>query len=337
MASFWPILLLRSMLPASHRTTSNIPNYPPDPMIPRRLDKYLADATTLSRSDIETAWEQGRIDIRPAEEPWQDDYEQWSLIFEGDRVLLDGEPVELIEPRHYFALHKPEGVISTTSNPAGRDCLEPWIETLPDAIFPVGRLDRPTTGFLLMTDDGDLCYCLLRPRFHVEKEYHLTVRGRVDADDRRLQEMEDGIDIGDNKSPASALRTDIVYHDNDTTVVSVVVDEGRNRMIRRMARRAELHLEHLHRPRIGPVNMDVPKPGEYRRLGDDEVDALWSACGGRKASKHRQIQALVGQAEKWRNQQRPHRRLERWLEKRSSADTPGDSVAEPVDKTAEPK
>ena len=282
-------------------------------MTPRRLDKYLSDATPLSRSQIKAAWEAGRIEVESIAEPWPDDYELWSLIFADDEVRLDGEPVTLSEPSHYVALNKPAGILSTTSNPNGRDCLKPWLAQLPDAIFPVGRLDRPTTGFLLLTDDGDLCFCLLRPRFHVEKEYHLTVRGPVAPEDRRLAALEGGIDIGDRKPPVSALRTKVLDTSSDRSLLSVVVDEGRHRMVRRMARRADLKLEHLHRPRIGPVELGELAPGELRRLNDDEVRAMWQACGGKEAAKKRRIAALNAQAEKWRHQERPHHRLERWL------------------------
>jgi 23S rRNA pseudouridine2605 synthase len=281
--------------------------------VPRRLDKYLADATSLSRSDIEAAWEHDRIEVEPADEPWVDDYALWSLIFEGDRVLLDGARVQPVEPSHYVALNKPAGILTTTSDPHDRECLAPWLDELADAIFPVGRLDRPTTGFLLLTDDGDLCFCLLRPRFHVEKEYHLTVEGRVADDDDRLDALEDGIDIGDRKAPAAALRTEVISRADAESLVSVVVDEGRHRMVRRMARRAGFRLTHLHRPRIGPVEMGPLDSGELRRLTDAEVDALWAACGGRDAARARQIAALGRQASKWRDQGRPHGRLERWL------------------------
>ena len=282
-------------------------------MIPRRLDKYLADATPLSRSDIEAAWQEDRIDIEPAVEASPDEYALQTLIFEDDVVMLDGEPVTPVEPSHYIALHKPAGVLSTTDNPQGRRCLKRWLAELPDSIFPVGRLDKPTTGFLLLTDDGDLCFCLLRPRFHIEKEYHLTVRGLVTPDDERLEALQEGIDIGDRKPPVAALRTNVVDASSERSLLSVVVDEGRHRMVRRMARRADLDLRHLHRPRIGPIELGTIGAGETRRLTDEEVESLWEACGGRGASRRRQIAALRRKADRWRTQRRPHERLERWL------------------------
>lgn len=283
-------------------------------MIPRRLDKYLADATSLSRSEIEDAWKAGRIAVEPATTPWWDELKLWNPVFEDDVVLFDGEPVAPVEPSHYIALNKPADILSTTDSPHGRPCLNRWLDDFPDAVFPVGRLDRETTGFLLFTDDGDLCFCLLRPWFHVEKEYRLTVAGPVSPEDDRLDELERGIDIGDGNDPARALRTEVIDSGVDESELSVVVDEGRHRMVRRMARGAGFDLHHLHRPRIGPVQMGPLDAGEYRSLTDDEVDALWEACGGKEASKKRQIDALKRQADKWRAQDRPHRRLERWLE-----------------------
>ena len=289
-------------------------------MIPRRLDKFLADATNLSRREIYQAWEEGRIEVTPGGEPWSGDLEPWSLIFAEDCVLLDGATIELRAPAHYFAFHKPEGVLTAASDPHDRLCLGPWLAELPPSVFPVGRLDRATTGFLLLTDDGGLGFCLLRPWFGVPKEYHLRVRGRVLPDDPRLEALLDGVDIGDGKGPASALEVaildDTIAEDprvGSETLVSVVVDEGRNRMVRRMARGVGLKLEHLHRPRIGPVVLGDVAPGECRRLGDEEVEALWQACGGRAEAQRRSIAALMRHAETWRAEARPHHRLERWL------------------------
>lgn len=283
-------------------------------MIPLRVDKYLGDSTPLSRSEIEAAFEAGRIDVEMAGEPRGGELTLSSLVFEEDEVRLDGRVVELVEPSHYFVLHKPEGVLSTTSDPEERPCLAQWLDELPDGVFPVGRLDLPTTGLMLLTDDGDLCFCVLRPWLHVQKEYHLDIRGRVETGDSRLDRLEEGIDIGDDKPPATALDVRILESGGESSRIAVVVDEGRHRMIRRMARRAELDLQHLHRSRIGPVEMESLEPGDCRRLSDREVDRLWEAAGGREASKRRQIEALARRAERWRDEGQPHRRLEQWLD-----------------------
>ncbi len=283
-------------------------------MIPRRLDKFLADATALSRRQIKEAYQAGRIDVRPGPAHRRGEHQLFHLIFEDDEVRLDGEIVELSAPRHTYLFHKPAGILSTTSNPQGRPCLARWLNDLPPTIFPVGRLDKDTTGLMLLTDDGDLCFCLLRPWFHVPKEYHLTLTGRISTHDRRLKHLREGVAIGDDGDrPATALSVEVLDHLFGFTRLSLVIDEGRHHVVRRMARTVGLDLHHLHRWRIGPQSLgDLPE-GQTRRLSDDEVDALWQACGGRDAARQRRINALRRQTQKFRDQERPHHRLENWL------------------------
>ncbi|MGM0557331.1 MAG: pseudouridine synthase [Myxococcota bacterium] len=280
-------------------------------MIPSRLDKYLADATPLSRSEIGAASEAGRIAVRRADGTFEADPVLWELVFDDDQILVDDNPVLATEPEHYFAFNKPAGVLTTASDPHGRLSLEPWLLRLPPSLFPVGRLDRATTGLLLLTDDGDLSHVLLRPRFHVEKRYHLTISGELRDDDPRLHQLIDGVDIG--TGPAFALRVEILAGLPGYTLLELVIDEGRNRVVRKMCSRVRLELEHLHRAAIGPVRLGDVHRGDWRELTADEVSALWQAGGGRERAGERKIAALRDQAARWRAQDRPHTRLERWL------------------------
>ena len=280
-------------------------------MIPSRLDKYLADATALSRREIGEASKAGRIAVRREDGAFEDEPILWELVFAEDTVLLDDEPVTASPPRHYIAFNKPPGVLTTASDPHGRLSLEPWLDRLPPTVFPVGRLDRATTGLLLVTDDGDLSHVLLRPRFHVEKRYHLTVAGDIEDADPRLQQLLDGVDIG--SGPACALHADVIAGTPGFSVVELVIDEGRNRIVRKMCSRVGLQLEHLHRSAIGPVSLGDVRRGDWRALSADEVDELWAAGGGRARADARKIDALRRQAERWRDEDRPHTRLERWL------------------------
>lgn len=286
-------------------------------MIPSRLDKYLADATALSRREIGDASDAGRISVRRADGTLEEDPVLWELVFEDDRVLLDGTLVEASEPRHYIAFNKPAGVLTTASDPHGRLSLEPWLARLAPGVFPVGRLDRATTGLLLITDDGDLAHVLLRPRFHVEKRYHLTIAGELDADDPRFEQLRDGVDIG--SGPARALRVELIGGAPGYSLVELVIDEGRNRIVRKMCSRIRLELEHLHRAAIGPVVLGDVRRGSWRRLTPDEVEVLWSAGGGRARADQRKIGALREQAERWRDEDRPHHRLDRWLDAQERA------------------
>ena len=281
-------------------------------MIPSRLDKYLADATALSRNEIERAAEAGRIAVERPGEDLDRDPVLWELVFEEDDILLDGRAVEPSPPEHYVAFNKPAGILTTTSDPHGRACLQPWMRRLPPTIFPVGRLDRATTGLLLLTDDGDLAHVLLRPHFHVEKRYHVRVAGEVTAGDSRLDRLRDGVEIG--SGPASAIEARPVASMAGSTVLRLTIDEGRNRVVRRMCRRADLRLEHLHRAAVGPLWLEGVREGDWRILTGGEVDALWQAAGGRDAARARKVEALSEQATRWRDENRPHQRLEAWLE-----------------------
>ncbi len=280
-------------------------------MIPSRLDKYLADATPMSRSEIGAASDAGRLSVRRADGTFEDEPVLWELVFADDEILVDGDPVDASDPEHYVAFNKPPGVLTTASDPHGRLSLEPWLSRLPPSLFPVGRLDRATTGLLLLTDDGDLSHVLLRPRFHVEKRYHLTIAGELSDDDPRLQRLIDGVDIG--SGPAYALRVDILAGLPGHTLLELVIDEGRNRIVRKMCSRVRLELEHLHRAAIGPVQLGDVRRGDWRALTDNEVDALWTAGGGRARAAARKIAALQDQASRWRKEGRPHVRLEAWL------------------------
>lgn len=280
-------------------------------VIPSRLDKFLADATPLSRSQIGRAAKEGRVARRDAEGRLERAPALWELVFEGDEVLLDGARVQPSSPRHYIAFNKPEGVLTTTRDPHGRRSLAPWLERMPDAVFPVGRLDRATTGFLLICDDGDLSHVLLGPRFHVRKAYYLTIRGELADGDPRLGRLLEGVEIG--SGPARALEVAVLGGAPGFSLVSLVIDEGRNRIVRKMCRRAGLELAHLHRVAIGPVRLGAVARGDWRVLSAEEVERLWAAGGGRERAARRKVDALWAQATRWRDAGRPHHRLEAWL------------------------
>lgn len=309
-------------------------------MTPKRLDKFLADATHLSRRDIMRALKAGRVRVqtpdkageRAEQDAWHHQLAPWRLIFGDDQVFLDEELLKIRPASDYFILHKPGGILSTTYDPHGRATLAPWLAKLPPSVFPVGRLDKATTGLLLLIDDGDLAYCLLRPWFEVEKEYHLILQGEIRPEDSRLSALLSGVEIDDSGRPARALSVEVLGSASTAelpaeatkklsgrarhfpyTRVSVVVDEGRNRLVRKMAREVGFKLAHLHRHRLAAVELGGLQEGQLRRLSQAEVEALWRAAGGRDDAQRRHIQALQRHAARWRAEERPHRRLEAWL------------------------
>ena len=181
-------------------------------------------------------------------------------------------------------------------------------------MFPVGRLDRDTTGLLLLTDDGDLAYMLLKPLFHVDKEYWLRLRGQVERGDTRLEALRHGLDLGDGRHDARALDVRVCAGGATWTGARMVLDEGRYRQIRRMCRAAKFYLDHLHRVRVGPVRLGAIGPGQVRALTEGEIEALWTACGGRDLARTRAIEALRRGAQRAHEAGQPRARVERWLE-----------------------
>lgn len=281
-------------------------------MVPVRLHKFVRDSSDLSRRDVERAWRAGRLQILGFERTLYLD----TLVFEEDVVLLDGVALERRTPGQYLVFHKPEGVISTVRDPSGRPCLQPWLDALPDGVAAVGRLDRATSGLLILTDDGDLNYSLTHPSFHVPKQYHLRIDGRIEPEDTRLMRLLEGVDIGDGLATALELR--ITGWTATTTSLRMTINEGRNRQVRRMCGAVRLPLIHLHRTRVGSLALESVAAGDWRAMRADEIEALWAYSGSTFLSQERRIEALRRQAESWRAKEAPHIRLEAWLQEQDA-------------------
>ncbi len=183
----------------------------------------------------------------------------------GDDVRVDGSPVGE-EAREVWAVNKPAGVVSTAKEPGKR----PAVVSLVDSkarLYPVGRLDADSTGLILLTNDGELANRLTHPRYEVEKAYRAKLkRPPSDADLRRLErgvELEDG-----PTAPAEVRRL-------GEREVELVLHEGRNRQVRRMAEAVGNEVVSLRRVRFGPIELGDLSEGECRRLGDDDIARLW--------------------------------------------------------------
>jgi pseudouridine synthase len=188
---------------------------------------------------------------------------------ETQEVRLDGKLVEPNrQPGTVIALHKPPRVLTTTHDPHGRPTV---LHLLPAALrrerlYPVGRLDFTSEGLVLLTNDGELAFQLMHPRFGHEREYVVTVRGPEPPDlARRLTE---GVDIGDRR-PARAVRAARVNQD-----WRLVLTEGRKRQVRRMFEALGLRVTRLRRVRIGSVILGDLAPGTARKLDASETAAL---------------------------------------------------------------
>ena len=235
---------------------------------PVRLQKAISAAGLMSRRAAEALVVKGRVTIdgRPARL--------------GDRVdpansvvRVDGARLPLAPHLVTYLLNKPQGVISTTSDP---HAVETVVDLVPDypRVWPVGRLDRRSEGLLLVTNDGTLTNLVTHPRYGIQKTYRVLVRGVPrPAVVRRLTEglvLEDG--------PARALRARLVTRTAREAQLEVVMGEGRNREIRRMMEALGYPVVRLARVAIGPLRDASLRPGRWRRLAGGEVAALYRAA-----------------------------------------------------------
>jgi 23S rRNA pseudouridine2605 synthase len=196
-------------------------------------------------------------------------------------VAVDGVPVPTEADLVYYLLNKPDGVITSASDPEGRPTV---VELVPDAprVFPVGRLDMATEGLLVLTNDGDLAFALSHPSHGVDKEYLVELHGEPSPG--ALRRLRQGVELDDGiTAPA---KVGVV----GPGVIRIVIHEGRNRQVRRMCEAVGHEVRRLVRTRIGPVADSGLAPGSWRELTSGEVRSLAVAA-------HRNEQADLGHAD----------------------------------------
>ena len=229
-----------------------------------RLDKYLSSASSLSRKESAAAVRSGRVSVNgaSARDPAA------KIDEEKDLVALDGQA--LIYRRYvWLMLHKPAGYVSSTDDP-GRTVLELLPEDLRRGLFPCGRLDKYTTGLLLLTDDGTLSHLLLSPKRHVPKTYAFTCEKPVTEDD--LRELQSGIGIDGQITLPCEIELDSPRSGR------ITLHEGRYHQIKLMFQNRCNKILSLHRLSFGPLTLDPElSPGEFRSLSEEELALLTSA------------------------------------------------------------
>lgn len=234
-----------------------------------RLQAYLARAGAApSRRKAEAMITAGRVAVNGETATLGS-----SVSPNEDTVLLDGRSVALPEERAYLALNKPAGYLTTLEDEPGRD--RPTVSDLMPPVpglVPVGRLDAPTTGLLLLTNDGSLAHRITHPSSGIEKEYELTLKNPVP--EKALAALAAGPTLEDGRMLPPKL-ADLRTTPRQTTL-RLTIHEGRNRIIRRACVAAGLDLLALSRVRIGPVRLGDLAPGHIRKLTEKEVALLAS-------------------------------------------------------------
>ena len=197
----------------------------------------------------------------------------------SDRVLLDGEPVNLPQTHAYLALNKPKGYLTTLKDERNRPTVADLMPKNLPGLVPIGRLDVGTTGLLLLTNDGPLAHQVAHPSSEIEKEYQLILKPPEQDLDKRLASLARGPNLEDGKMLPPKINN--LYKTPKKITLHLTIHEGRNRIIRRACAAVGLVLLSLERIRIGPVRLDALPEGQYRELTEKELDILKKSTGRR--------------------------------------------------------
>ncbi|MBG0789992.1 MAG: rRNA pseudouridine synthase [Desulfovibrionaceae bacterium] len=239
-----------------------------------RLNKYIAQCGIASRRGADELVFAGKVTVNGtvADSPGiKIDPGADSVVVDGKPAVLPGKGADVT-----ILLHKPVETVTTASDPQGRKTV---LDLLPKKYkdlrpFPVGRLDFFSEGLLLLTTDGDLCYRLTHPKFHLPKVYRVTVRGTVP--DAAVAVMRKGMALkdGDKLAPAKVQVNKPVA---GTQQFEITLIQGINRQIRRMCEELDMTILRLMRVSQGPISLGNLKRGQCRELSDGEVLALKKA------------------------------------------------------------
>jgi len=240
-----------------------------------RLQKVLSAAGLGSRRACEELISAGRVEVD------RKMVTQLGTRVDPDRqeIRVDGEP--LPQPKRiYYAINKPPGVVSTHRDPARRERVIDLVPGDPEGLITVGRLDMGSEGLILVTNDGELANRLTHPRYRVQKTYRVQVAGRPERD--TLAALRKGIHLAEGVARVESVT--VKSHRKQSTILELVLAEGRNREIRRMLARLGHKVIRLVRVAVGPVHLGELPPGAYRPLSRQEVVALRRAPGGKSSS-----------------------------------------------------
>lgn len=234
-----------------------------------RLQKYMADCGVASRRACETIIADGRVTVNgiPAV--------LGMSVEETDDVRLDGKRLKPQEKRVVLMLYKPRGVVSTSSDEAGRKTVQTFVSELPYRLYNVGRLDLNSEGLLLLTNDGELANHLMHPRYGVNKTYRVVCDGTLSASE--IATLTNGVMLDDGMT-APAKVTNIRRSTTGGTAFSITIHEGRNRQIRRMLEAIGHRTLRLKRETYGNLQLGALKPGEWRYLTQQEIDGLFASA-----------------------------------------------------------
>lgn len=230
-----------------------------------RLQKHLSVCGVASRRKAEELILSGKVKVNGHIASIGDKVDP-----KRDKVTVRGKAVVAVNEKVYIMLHKPRGFVTTMKDERDRKCVSDLVKDVGVKVFPVGRLDRNSEGLLIMTNDGEFSNKLTHPSSHVNKTYRVTVSGQVEEEN--LIEMREGIVLDGRKTmPCDVF---IAERKADRTVLIFIIQEGRNRQIRRMCEAVGLKVLRLKRTEIAGVKLGMLPQGKWRPLNEKEMRHL---------------------------------------------------------------
>ena len=235
-----------------------------DPTVPVRLNKFLANAGVCSRREADEYIQAGVVKVNGEVVT-----ELGTKVMRTDEVVFHDQPVSL-EKKVYVLLNKPKDYVTTSDDPQQRKTVMDLVKNVcPERIYPVGRLDRNTTGVLLLTNDGDLASKLTHPKYLKKKVYHVFLDKNVTAHD--MQKIAEGIELEDGEVHADAIE---YAHDTDKNQVGIEIHSGKNRIVRRIFESLGYRVIKLDRVQFAGLTKKNLRRGDWRFLTEEEVNIL---------------------------------------------------------------
>lgn len=240
-----------------------------------RLQKIIADMGIASRRKAEELILEGRVTVNGqiARLGMKADPER-------DHIKVDGKLLIRPEPKVYYLLNKPSGVVTTLYDPQGRPTVKEFIKRIPYRIYPVGRLDYHSEGLLLLTNDGELAHAILHPSKDIPKTYVVKVKGHVEEE--KLDRLRRGIRL--EEGITKPARVKIIRFSENNSWVEITIYEGRKRQVRRMFEKIGHPVIKLKRIAINGLKLGSLRPGELRQLSSEEIRLLRKEVGLLKES-----------------------------------------------------
>jgi 23S rRNA pseudouridine2605 synthase len=237
-------------------------NYDPDE--PVRLNRYLANAGVCSRREADTFIQAGVVKVNGVVVT-----ELGTKVKRSDEVMFHDQTINM-EKKVYVLLNKPKDYVTTSDDPQNRKTVMELVKNAcRERIYPVGRLDRNTTGVLLFTNDGDLATKLTHPQYLKKKIYHVFCDKNVTAAD--IRQIAEGIMLEDGEIHADAID---YAHETDKKQVGIEIHSGRNRIVRRIFEHLGYKVVKLDRVYFAGLTKKNVKRGDWRFLTQDEVNML---------------------------------------------------------------